>query len=47
MGWAKDLMRVELSIIPIVNWERNQYLDETNLPWKKPIPYIDDINSLL
>ena len=47
MGWAKDLMRVELSIIPIVNWERNQYLDETSLPWKKPIPYINDINSLI
>jgi len=47
MGWAKDLMRVELSIIPIVNWERNQYLDETNLPWKKPVPYINDINSLV
>ncbi|MFL2994382.1 MAG: DUF1343 domain-containing protein [Candidatus Neomarinimicrobiota bacterium] len=47
MGWAKDLMRVELSIIPIVNWERNQYLDETSLPWKKPVPYINDINSLI
>ena len=47
MGWAKDLMRVELSIIPIVNWERNQYLDETGLPWKKPVPYINDINSLI
>ena len=47
MGWAKDLMRVELSIIPIVNWERNQYLDETSLPWKKPVPYINDINSLV
>tara|TARA_B100001057_G_scaffold358575_1_gene360749 strand:+ start:777 stop:1979 length:1203 start_codon:yes stop_codon:yes gene_type:complete len=47
MGWAKDLMRVELSVIPIVNWERNQYLDETSLPWKKPIPYINDINSLV
>ena len=47
MGWAKDLMRVELSIIPIVNWERGQYLDETSLPWKKPVPYINDINSLI
>ena len=47
MGWAKDLMRVELSIIPIANWERNQYLDETSLPWKKPVPYINDINSLI
>ena len=47
MGWAKDLIRVELSIIPIVNWERNQYLDETSLPWKKPVPYINDINSLI
>ena len=47
MGWAKDLMRVDLSIIPIANWERNQYLHETKLPWKKPIPYINDINSLI
>ena len=40
MGWVKDLKRVQLSIIPVVNWDRSNYLDDTKLPWNKPAPYI-------
>ena len=47
MGWVKDLKRVQLSIIPVVNWDRSNYLDDTKLPWNKPAPYIYNMNSLL
>jgi len=47
MGWVKDLKRVSLNIIPMANWKRNQYIDDTQLPWKKPAPYIKDLNTLI
>ena len=47
MGWVKDLKRAELLILPMANWEREQYLSHTDLPWKSPAPYIKDINTLL
>ena len=47
MGWVKDLKRVDLSIVPMANWKREQYIDETQLPWKKPAPYIKDLNTLI
>tara|TARA_B100000282_G_scaffold78414_1_gene54330 strand:- start:812 stop:1444 length:633 start_codon:yes stop_codon:yes gene_type:complete len=47
MGWAKDLLRVDLEIIPAVNWERSQYLNDTKLPWKNPTPFINNIDALI
>ena len=47
MGWVKDLKRVDLKIIPMANWNRNQYIDDTKIPWKKPAPYIKDLNTLI
>ena len=47
MGWAKDLKRAKVKIIPMANWKREMYYDETNLIWKKPLPYLSDIESLL
>ena len=47
MGWVKDLKRVDLKIIPMANWDRNQYIDDTEIPWKKPAPYIKDLNTLI
>ena len=47
MGWVKDLKRVDLKIVPMANWKREQYFDETKLPWKKPAPYIKDLNTLI
>ena len=31
----------------MANWKREQYIDETQLPWKKPAPYIKDLNTLI
>ena len=47
MGWVKDLKRADLKIIPMANWDRKQYIDETKIPWKKPAPYIKDLNTLI
>lgn len=47
MGWVKDLKRVDLRILPMANWEREYYFDATQLPWKKPAPYIKDVNTLI
>ena len=30
----------------MANWKRSQYLDDTQLPWKKPAPYIKDLNNV-
>ena len=47
MGWAKESKRVELSIIPLSNWHREMWFDDTGLPWRNPNPYIIDSNNLL
>ena len=47
MGWAKDLKRVDLNIVPMANWKREQYMDDLQLPWKKPAPYIKDLYTLI
>ncbi len=41
MGWVKDLARVDLTIIPMVNWERDMWFDQTGLPWIPPAPDFD------
>ena len=47
MGWVKDLKRANLMIVPMANWTRDQYFDDTKLPWKKPAPYIADLKTLI
>lgn len=47
MGWIKDLKRVELSVVPMSNWERNMWFDETKLIWRNPTPFLRDGSSLL
>ncbi len=47
MGWAKDLARVDLTIIPMANWRRRQWYDETKLPWVPPAPDIASDEILL
>ena len=47
MGWAKDSKRVELSILPLSNWNRDMWFNNTRLPWRNPNPYITDELSLI
>ncbi|MFQ6676840.1 MAG: DUF1343 domain-containing protein [Fidelibacterota bacterium] len=47
MGWVKDLSRVELTIIPMANWQRSHWADENNLPETPLGPGITDVESCL
>ena len=47
MGWVKDLKRVELTVVPMSNWKRNMWFNETELVWKNPTPFLIDEQSLL
>ena len=47
MGWAKDLARVDLTVIPMANWKRDYWFNETGLPWVQPTPDISDLETLL
>ena len=43
MGWVKNLARVDLTIIPMVNWQRDMWYDQTGLPWVPPSPGFDTL----
>ena len=47
MGWIKNLKRVNLTVIPMANWKRDTWFDQTQLSWKHPIPFIRDSETLL
>ena len=47
LGWTKDSKRVELNILPLSNWERDMWFDNTGLPWRNPNPFIVDESNLL
>jgi len=47
MGWVKDLKRVKLTVIPIANWERDNWYNQTDLNWQPPMPFIKDNKTLL
>ena len=47
MGWTKDSKQVDLTVIPLANWDRQQWFDETNLIWKNPAPFLRDLNTVL
>lgn len=37
-GWLKDGVQAELTVIPLKNWHRDQWYDETGLKFIKPSP---------
>lgn len=47
IGWVKDSKHVELTIVPMANWKRDTWFDQTQLSWKHPIPFIRDSETLL
>tara|TARA_A100001015_G_C15042732_1_gene740915 strand:- start:4170 stop:5477 length:1308 start_codon:yes stop_codon:yes gene_type:complete len=47
MGWVNDAKFVDLTIIPVANWERDIWFDQTKLPWKNPLPSIKNLETLL
>ena len=47
MGWIKDLKRANLTVIPMANWRRSDWLDSSEHPWVNPHPSITSIRSNL
>jgi len=47
MGWLKDLARADLTIIPLSNWQRTMWLDDTGIPVPSMLPDVQDVESLL
>lgn len=40
-------LKIDLSIIPIQNWKRNQLFNTTGLPWINPSPNIRNLNQAI
>ena len=47
MGWLKDLARAKLTIIPMSNWQRTMWMDDTGIPFIPILPDVNNIESLL
>ena len=47
MGWLKDLARADLTIIPLSNWQRTMWLDDTGITLPSMLPNVQDVESLL
>ena len=47
MGWVNNSKRIDLSILPLSNWDRDMWFENTSLIWRNPLPYIRDPISLL
>jgi uncharacterized protein YbbC (DUF1343 family) len=44
-GWLFNNIRVELHVIPMDNWERGMWFDETGLTFIKPSPNMPDLKT--
>jgi uncharacterized protein YbbC (DUF1343 family) len=42
-GWVEGMDRLNLQVIPMEEWQRNMWFDQTGLPWIKPSPNIPTI----
>ena len=47
MGWTKDSKRVDLNIVPMSNWQREMWFDQTKLYWSNPKPFLIDQANIL
>lgn len=46
-GWLGGQKRVNLTVIPMVNWQRSLWYDQTGLPFIKPSPNLPDLESIV
>jgi uncharacterized protein YbbC (DUF1343 family) len=45
MGWVKDLKRVDLTVVPLINWKRSLWFDEMDHPWVQPAPNLLNLET--
>ena len=43
-GWLQNSVQAELKIIPMKNWKREMWYDQTGLMWRSPSPNIPDLD---
>jgi uncharacterized protein YbbC (DUF1343 family) len=46
-GWLKNGVKVQLTVIPMDSWKRNQWYDQTGLPFIKPSPNMPDLETAI
>lgn len=44
-GWLKNGIKAELTVIPIKNWQREQWFDQTGLKFIKPSPNMPNLET--
>ena len=44
-GWLENGVRADLTVIPMENYDRSMWFDETGLPWIKPSPNMLTLNT--
>jgi uncharacterized protein YbbC (DUF1343 family)/CubicO group peptidase (beta-lactamase class C family) len=44
---AERQSKARLTVIPVENWKREQYLDETGLPWSHPSPNMRNLTEAI
>jgi len=47
MGWINNLKHVDLTVVPMANWNREMWYDETKIAWRHPTPFLRNEESLL
>jgi uncharacterized protein YbbC (DUF1343 family) len=47
MGWVKESKKIDLTIVPIANWNRDTWFSESQLVWRNPAPLIVNEETLL
>ena len=43
-GWLKDNIKADLKVIPMENWERQMWFDQTGLLWRSPSPNMPSLD---
>lgn len=46
-GMLKEGVKARLTVIPMLNWKRAMWLDETGLKWIKPSPNLPTLDAIL
>lgn len=46
-GWIRQSERIALTVIPMANWKREMWMDDTGIPWVPVALNIRDISTLL
>ncbi len=46
-GWLKNKVKVNLTVIPMNNWKRAQWYDQTGLPFIKPSPNMPNLETAI